>query len=100
MSSLESLQNFEPLAAETAPVGKQREIYTGRRTSSVARVRVVAEAAGGQQLEPRERVERVRRCGCSSLLVVLVLDQRHVRQIHACAERPSERGAERRQPQH
>lgn len=42
MSSLESLQNFEPMAAETAPVGKQREIYTGRRKSSVARVRVVA----------------------------------------------------------
>ncbi len=42
MSSLESLQSFEPLTADAAPVGRQREIFTGRRKKSVARVRLVA----------------------------------------------------------
>ncbi|CAN5425426.1 hypothetical protein BH23ACT9_BH23ACT9_18880 [soil metagenome] len=44
MSSLESLESFEPTAADettAAPVGRTREIFTGRRKSSVARVRLV-----------------------------------------------------------
>ncbi|MEE8603183.1 30S ribosomal protein S9 [Euzebya tangerina] len=41
MSSLESLENFEPLADDTAPVGRTRDIFTGRRKRSVARVRIV-----------------------------------------------------------
>ncbi len=41
MSSLESLESFEPLAQESAPVGRKREIFTGRRKRSVARVRLV-----------------------------------------------------------
>jgi small subunit ribosomal protein S9 len=43
MSSLESLESFEPTTADatldTAP-GRTREIFTGRRKSSVARVRL------------------------------------------------------------
>jgi small subunit ribosomal protein S9 len=41
MSSLESLEQFEPTATDTAVVGRRREIYTGRRKRSVARVRLV-----------------------------------------------------------
>lgn len=41
MSSLESLESFEPTAVETAPAGRTRQIFTGRRKSSVARVRLV-----------------------------------------------------------
>ena len=43
MSSLESLESFEPAAADpiAAPTGRTREIFTGRRKSSVARVRLV-----------------------------------------------------------
>ncbi|CAN5651294.1 30S ribosomal protein S9 [soil metagenome] len=42
MSSLESLESFEPTAgdAPVAPAGKMREIFTGRRKRSVARVRM------------------------------------------------------------
>ena len=42
MSSLESLESFEPTAPDTATAGRKREIYTGRRKRSVARVRLVA----------------------------------------------------------
>jgi small subunit ribosomal protein S9 len=41
MSSLESLESFEPTAPDTTTAGRKREIYTGRRKRSVARVRLV-----------------------------------------------------------
>lgn len=42
MSSLESLESFEPTATDgpVAPAGRTREIFTGRRKRSVARVRL------------------------------------------------------------
>ena len=44
MSSLESLENFQPVADDAsvaaAPTGRTREIFTGRRKRSVARVRL------------------------------------------------------------
>ena len=53
MSSLESLESFEPLNDDTAaPVGRTREIFTGRRKRSVARVRIVA-GTGQFQLNGR-----------------------------------------------
>jgi small subunit ribosomal protein S9 len=41
MSSLESLEQFEPSAPDAVTIGRKREIYTGRRKRSVARVRLV-----------------------------------------------------------
>ncbi|WP_370326873.1 30S ribosomal protein S9 [Euzebya sp.] len=41
MSSLESLESFEPTAEDAPVAGRSREIHTGRRKRSVARVRLV-----------------------------------------------------------
>ncbi len=40
MSSLESLESFEPTAEDAPVAGRSREIHTGRRKRSVARVRL------------------------------------------------------------